>query len=347
MFKTAWRSALRQKQFSILNLLGLSIGITTCLLIGLYVMEELSYDQFFDKADRIYRVEQPMIWGDWNDRMATLGPNVALALAEEAPEFEELTRVFFTGFYIVNYKPANGNIVSFKENRFFTADANFFDIFDFKFIQGNPETALRGPGKVVITESMAQKYFGDENPMGKTLESKFTQYIDQYTVSAVVADPPSNSHIQFDFISSMESYSHIKDQEWKWIWTAYTTYGLVTPGTDMARLTEKIQAIPAKYTPRTTETIFNQSFDDFTKGNAWSLSLIPLKDIYFNESGAGNAIGPVGNKQQIQVFTAIGLLTLLLSCINFMNLSTARSANRSKEVGIRKVLGSEKRALKS
>jgi len=345
MFKTAWRSALRQKQFSILNIVGLSIGITTCLLIGLYVQAELSYDNFHEKADRIYRVEQPMIWGDWNERMSNLGPNVALALAEDAPEFEALTRVLTWGFYIVNYKPAEGNIVSFKENRFFTADANFFEIFDFKFIQGNPETALEGPGKIVITESMAQKYFGEEDPIGKTLESKFTQYVDRYTVSAVVEDAPTNSHIQFDFLSSMESYAHIKDQEWKWIYTGFTTYGLVSQGTDIAALTEKIQAIPPKWAPRTTETIFNQSFEDFTAGHPWSLYLTPLEDVYLDDFEAGNSIGPVGNMRQIQVFAAIGVLTLLLSCINFMNLSTARSANRSKEVGIRKVLGSRRKYL--
>lgn len=347
MLKTAWRSAIRQKQFSLLNVLGLSIGITTCLFIGLYVQDELSYDDFHSKADRIYRIEQPMIWGDWNDRMAALGPNVGLALREEAPEFEQVTRLQTAGFYIVNHKTAEGKVISFKEHQLYIAEENFFDVFSFKLLRGNPADVLSGPSKMVITESMATKYFGTEDPIGKTMEAKFSIYSDLFTISGVVEDLPSNSHIQFDFLTSIDSYDHIKSQEWKWIWTAFATYGLVKPGTDVVALTHKIQRIPPKYAPRTTETIFNQSFDDFTGEQGWPLYMTPLRDVYLDESGAGNPVGAVGNIQQIQIFSAIGLLTLLLSCINFMNLSTARSANRSKEVGVRKVLGSGRGKLVS
>ena len=347
MLKIALRSALRQKQFSLLNVIGLSIGITTCLLIGLYVQDELSYDEFHEKADRIYRIEQPMIWGDWNDRMSALGPNVGLALRAEAPEFEEITRLQALGFYIVNHKKEDGTVVSFKEHHLYIAEQNFFDVFSFKLLQGNPDDVLKGPSKMVITESMAKKYFGDEDPIGKTMEAKFSIYSDLFTISGVVEDLPSNSHIDFDFLTSIESYQHIKDQEWKWIWTSFATYGLVNPGTDIEQLTEKIQAIPPEYAARTTETIFNQTFDDFTGENGWPLYMTPLTDVYLNETKAGNPVGAVGNVQQIRIFTAIGILTLLLSCINFMNLSTARSANRSKEVGVRKVLGSGRRNLMS
>ncbi len=341
----AWRSALRQKQFSLLNVLGLSIGITTCLLIGLYVQDELSYDNFHEKADRIYRIEQPMIWGDWNDRMSGLGPNVGLSLRAEAPEFEEITRLQASGFYIVNHKKEDGSVVSFKEHRLFIAEENFFDVFSFRLLQGNPDDVLKGPSKMVITESMARKYFGDEDPIGKTMEARFSVYSDLFTISGIVEDLPSNSHINFDFLTSMDSYGHIKSQEWKWIWTNFATYGLVRSGTDVKALSEKIQQIPPKYAARTTETIFNQSFDDFTGENGWPLYMTPLKDVYLNEYTAGNLLGRVGNMQQIRIFTAIGVFTLLLSCINFMNLSTARSANRSKEVGVRKVLGSGRKKL--
>lgn len=345
MLKMAWRSALRQKQFSILNILGLSLGITTCLLIGLYVQDELSYDTFQEKADRIYRVEQPMIWGDWNERMSALGPNVGIALRAEAPEFEQVTRLQATGFYIVNHTTADGTVVSFKEDRLYIAEDNFFDVFSFNLLQGNPENVLTGPSKMVITQSVAKKYFGKEDPIGKTMEARFGSFSDLFTISGVVEDLPSNSHIQFDFLTSIDSYEHIKRQDWKWIWTTFATYGLVSPGTDIDALTEKIQSIPPKYAARTAETIFNQSFDDFSGDNGWPLYLTPLTDVYLDENGAGNPIGPVGNRQQIKIFSAIGVLTLLLSCINFMNLSTARSTNRSKEVGIRKVLGSGRRQL--
>lgn len=343
----AWRSALRQKQFSLLNVLGLSIGITTCLLIGLYVQDELSYDNFHKKADRVYRIEQPMIWGDWSEHMSGLGPNVALALRAEAPEFEQVTRLQTTGFYIVNHKTADGQIVSFKEDRLYIAEENFFDIFSFNLLQGNPDNVLKGPSKMVITESMAKKYFGSEDPIGKTMEAKFSIYSDLFTISGVVEDLPANSHIQFDFLTSIDSYEHIQRQEWKWIWTNFSTYGLVKAGTDVAALTEKIQALPPKWAARTTETIFNQSFEDFTGAEGWPLYMNPLKDVYLDEVNAGNLLGPTGNIQQIKIFSAIGVLTLLLSCINFMNLSTARSANRSKEVGVRKVLGSGRSNLVS
>lgn len=343
----AWRSALRQKQFSLLNVLGLSIGITTCLLIGLYVQDELSYDNFHKKANRIYRVEQPMIWGDWNDRMSGLGPNVGLSLRAEVPEFEEVTRLQAPGFYIVNHKKEDGSVISFKEHRLYIAEENFFDVFTFKLLQGNPDDVLKGPSKMVITEAMAKKYFGDQDPMGKTMEAKFSAFSDLFTISGIVEDLPSNSHIDFDFLTSMDSYSHIKNQEWKWIWTNFATYGLIKPGTDIEALTEKIQRIPPKYAARTTETIFNQSFDDFTGENGWPLYMTALENIYLNEYEAGNPVGSVGNIQQIRIFTAIGIFTLLLSCINFMNLSTARSANRSKEVGVRKVLGSGRKKLVS
>lgn len=339
LFKTAWRSALRQKQFTLLNLLGLSIGITTCLLITLYVHHELSYDSFQPNRDRVYRIDQSFIWGDWDQRMSAVGPNVAVAIREEIPEFEEVTRVQAVGFYIVSHEKSNGQVNAFKEDQLYAVDDNFFKVFPMEIVQGDSLKALSGPGKMVITESMAKKYFGNEDAIGKIVETKFKEFEDVFSVSAVVKDPPTNSHLQFDFLTSIDSYPFIKQQDWKWIWTAFSTYGLVKEGTDPEHLEKRLQQLPPKYAPRTTETIFNQSFEDFTAGNDWSLYLNPLPDIYMDEFEAGNGLGPTGNLRQVQVFVAIGLLTLLLSCINFMNLSTARSANRSKEVGVRKVLG--------
>ena len=345
MFKTAWRSAIRHRQFSLLNLLGLSIGITTCLLITLYVQHELSYDRSVPDGDRIYRIDQSNIWGDWTNRMGAIGPNVALRMEQDIPEFEETTRVLDVGFYMVSHTAEDGSIKAFKEDQLYAVDRSFFNIFPNTITQGDQENALIGPGKMVLTETMAQKYFGDTDPIGKVVKTKFTKYIDLFTVSAVVQDPPEQSHLQYDFLVSMESYQHVKDQNWKWIWTAFATYGKVKPGADMEAVYEKLQALPPKYAPRTTETIFNQSFEDFTAGNNWTLHLNPLSDIYLDKYEAGNALGPTGNLKQIQIFVAIGIVTLLLSCINFMNLSTARSANRGKEVGIRKVLGSKRKTL--
>ena len=172
------------------------------------------------------------------------------------------------------------------------------------------------------------------------------QHLKSFVVTGVLADVPSKSHLQFDVLVSLSSYQSQMDRDgWKWIWTAYSTYAKVNEGTNMAALDDKIQAIPPKYAPATTERIFNQSFEEFTAGNPWKLTLQPVKEIYLSEEPPYNAFGPVGNPQIVKVFTAIGILVLVLSCINFMNLSTARSSNRAKEVGIRKVLGSERGTL--
>jgi putative ABC transport system permease protein len=165
-------------------------------------------------------------------------------------------------------------------------------------------------------------------------------------VTGILGNVPNKSHLQFDVLSSMSSYdSYLKPDEWKWIWTGFSTYGLVKEGTDIAALTKKIQAIPPKWAGVTTERIFNQTFDEYTAGKPWTLYLQPLEDLYLSTNPWFHRFGPNGDKQIIKVFSVVGVLVLILSGINFMNLSTARSTNRAKEVGIRKVLGSRRKSL--
>ena len=346
MFKITWRNAIRQKQFTLLNLLGLSIGVTACLLITLYVQDEMSYDKFHEKGDRIYRINQSMIWGDWNEQFGSTGPNLAVALREDIPEFEQVVRVHDGGDAFITYNPSNGNIVSFKETDHFITEANFFEIFTFPMVKGNPATALKEPSSIVITEETAKKYFGSEDPMGKTLEVRQGEYTGPFKVTGVVKNPPETSHIQFNMLSSMSTYRHIKEREWTWIWTTYVTYGLVQEGTDAKALEEKIQAIPPKWSATTMERIFGQTYEEYmSDGKTWNLYLQPVKDVYLYSPPSGNRLGASSDVVYVKIFTAVGLLILVLSSINFMNLSTARSSNRAKEVGIRKVLGSEKKTL--
>ncbi|MFT7382407.1 MAG: putative ABC transport system permease protein, partial [Roseivirga sp.] len=166
MFKTAWRTSIRHKQFTLLNILGLSIGITTCLIIGLYVQDELSYDKFHKDSDRIYRVNQSFIWGDWDEQMANTGPNLGIALRTDIPEFEQVTRVLPTEPFAAAYRNGSNNINSFLQENLLAVEENFFDVFSFEIIQGDQSTALSQPFKVVITEEMAIKYFGDANALG-------------------------------------------------------------------------------------------------------------------------------------------------------------------------------------
>lgn len=346
MFKIAWRNAIRQKQFTLLNIVGLSIGITACLLIALYVQDELSYDNFHEKGDRIYRVNQPFIWGDWNEQFASTGPNVAVALRADVPEFEEVVRVHDSGNHIVTYRNEGKAPLSFREKQLYIADANFFKVFSFDFITGDPETALEAPSSIIITKETASRYFGDEEPLGKVLEVKENNGARLFKVTGVVADPPVNSHIQFDMLTSLNTYQHIKNREWTWIWTTYVTYGLVREGTDVAALEKKIQDIPRKWAQTTLKRVFNQTYDEYlSDGREWNLFLQPIDEAYLYSPATGNRLGPWSDIAYVRIFSAVGLLVLILSAINFMNLSTARSSKRAKEVGIRKVLGSEKRAL--
>jgi len=343
MLTIAWRNAIRHKQFTLLNILGLSIGITASLVIGLYVMNEMSYDNFHEKGNRIYRIHQPMVWGDWDEEFASTGPNLAVALRSDVPEFEEVTRLQAPGRHFVSYETDDDNPVSFRENSIFIAEGNFFKIFSFPLLKGNPDEALLNPLSVVITEEMALKYFGDEEPIGKTLQIEEERGESRsFKVTGVAANLPSNTHIQFDMLTSMSSYPNIKRREFQWMWTTFGTYGLVQTDTDMSALEAKIQAIPPKWAG---VRALGKTFDDFVDGKEWTLSLQPMEDAYIHAPTSGIRFGPSGNFTYVQIFGIIGLMVLILSSINFMNLSTARSANRAKEVGIRKTLGSPKMAL--
>jgi putative ABC transport system permease protein len=347
MFLIAWRNALRQKQYTILNMVGLTLGISACLLIGLFVYDELSFDTFHSNADRIYRVNQPMIWNNWEEQFASTGPNVAVALKEDAQEFEEVTRILNRFEQIVRYNDGKGKTQSFREDQLYTADGNFFNVFSFDFVKGDPNTALKEPMSLVMTEETASRYFGSDEAVGSLIEIKRSDgEWAAYTVKGIIKDIPGNSHLQFDILLSMSSYSTLLDKnEWLWTWTGFSTYGLVKEGTDIDALTEKIQAIPPKWAERTTQASFNQSYEEYTAGRQWRLYLQPVKEIYLASEPSSHRFGPSGNQQSIKIFSAIGFLIILLSSINFMNLSTARSSNRAKEVGIRKLMGSERGSL--
>ena len=347
MFKIAWRNALRQRQFTVLNILGLTLGITTCLLIGLYVHDEMTHDSFHTKADRIYRINQPLIWSNWDEQFSSTGPNVAVALREDIAEFEEVTRIVNMFEQIVRYSDIKGNTQSFREDQLYTVDGNFFEVFSFDFLHGDPKTALLEPMSVVMTKETAARYFGLDDAIGKNIEIKSNDGAwDTYAVRGIIADIPGNSHLQFDVLLSLSSYQKLMDKnDWLWTWTGFSTYGLVREGINIDVLTEKIQSIPPKWAERTTKSSFNQTYEEYTAGRSWQLYLQPLKDIYLASEPASHRFGPSGNPQFIKIFSAIGFLVILLSSINFMNLSTARSANRAKEVGIRKLLGSQRNML--
>lgn len=345
MFKIALRNAARHKQFTFLNIVGLSIGLTACLLIGLYVQDEYKFDNHYKDLDSIYRVNMPMIWGDWEEEFSSTGPNVAIAMREDLPEFEQVTRIHEPEADYLSYDKPDGTRIQFDERDFFVADTNFFKVFSFEFIKGDPSTAFQRPGQLVITEATAQRYFGDDEAIGKTIHIDGGESAGDLLVSGVIKDIPINSHIQFDMIATMYTIPYIEGRQWTWIWTTFGTYAKVRPGVDIDALETKMQELPAKWGETTAQRIFQQSWEEYIGEKDWFLNLQPMSEAYIHTPPSGNRFGPAGNFQYIQIFSAVGILVLILSCVNFMNLSTARSANRAKEVGIRKVLGSERSQL--
>lgn len=335
--KTALRIMFRQKGYSAINVIGLSLGIAATLLIVLYVADELSFDRFHADPDRTYRVT---FFGkmEGNDfKMAESAAPVATAMMAEIPEVESATR-----FGIWRSKPLTFEDKSFTEEML-VADSNFFDFFSFHLVAGDPKTVLRGPHKVVITESAAKRYFGDGNPMGKTLLSGSEKTACE--VTGVVKDPPHNSHIQFDMVLSGESWPYMRDPNW----TSFNlyTYFKVYPGADVRAVKTKLDGMAEKHMGNELEKIVGMTWKQFiAKGNNAGLIIQPLLDIHL-WSKLNGEITPNGDIQYVYVFAAIAVFILLIACINFMNLSTARSANRAKEVGVRKTIGAVRGRLVS
>jgi putative ABC transport system permease protein len=334
--KIAWRNLLRNKAFSAINIAGLSIGLAACLLMGLYVLDELSYDRFHEKADRIVRVTFRADIGGNKINEANVMPPTARTLQREYPEVLEATRLWQGMDFIL----AKDDQV-FKENGVAFVDSNFLRVFTFPLVKGNPKTALFRPNTLVISEEMAQKYFGKEDPIGKTLKSK--NYDEVLEVTGVVADMPTHSHFHFDFLIAMAGLDEAQANSW--MQSGFYTY-LVLPGKyDYRQLQAKLPQLVEKYFGAGIKQTFGMSLSKFMQeGNELGLFLQPLTDIHLH-SDFENDLGPSGDVRYVYIFGAIALFMLLIACINFMNLSTAGASKRAREVGIRKVMGSVKSTL--
>lgn len=331
-FKVAVRNILKYKFFSAINILGMTIGITACLLIVLYVTDELSYDRFHAKADRIYQVGLHGKIGDQDIRTSTTCPPMAEAFVKEISGISEATRIAnFWGAPIIKY---GDNI--FTEERVFYADSNFFSFFSFVLKEGDVKTALLEPSTVVITETMAKKYFGDEEPMGKLLT--IGQDNATYKVTGISEDAPKNSHFIYNVLISSSSGQHLKSTQW--LNNYLHTYFILQEGADLATVQSKFPEMVVKYVGPELEKLMGISIDQMDKqGGAYGYYTTALTDIHLR-STSQHDMEPGGNITYVYFFGAIGLFIIVIACINFMNLSTARSAGRAKEVGLRKTLGS-------
>ncbi len=336
--KIAWRNLVKNKVYSFINITGLAIGLASFLLIALYMMDELSYDRYNDKADRIYRINADIRFGGGDLHLPVTSDMMGQLLKKDYPMIEQYTRIY----------ASSGSKLIKKNKDFITedyvahVDSSFFDVFSLPAIAGNTHTALIEPNTVVITESAAKKYFGKTDVIGKIIETK-DEKNPNYKITAVIKDIPTNSHFHFDFLFSMKNV----DYNWGDLTSHnFYTYLLLKPGANYKQLERNFDQYIDKYVlPSIREIIKIKSMDEFKKsGNRLEYSLIPLNKIHLY-SNRSFELSAGGNIQYIYIFSAVALFILIIACINFMNLTTARSASRAKEVGIRKVLGTEKRFL--
>lgn len=334
--KIAIRNLLRNKVFSAINIVGLALGIATCLVIMLFVYDELSYDRFNEKADRIFRVVFKASINDGKINEANVMPPTAQVLKNDYPEVLAATRLRTGGSPEIVYQNKK-----FKEHDFASVDANFFDVFTLPLLKGDAKTALREPNTAVITQDFAKKYFGDEDPIGKVLFIK--SWNESYKITGLIDKVPHNSHFHFDIFGSMAG---VKDaQAASWMSSGYFTYLVLPEGFDYKVLEAKLPQVIKKYMGPQIQAAMGMSLPQFLqKGNQLGLFLQPLTSIHFDEGFTGT-LEPSGNIQYVYIFGAIAVFMLLIACINFMNLSTAGASKRAKEVGVRKVLGSVKQDL--
>jgi putative ABC transport system permease protein len=342
------RNLRRQKLFSTINLLGLTVSIASTLMIYLYVRHEFSYDRFHPHAERVYRINQTFIWGENSDnQFSSTGPGVAYAVKEEIAEVELMTSIHTPGNFIISYTNKENEVIAFEEERVFAADTNFFKMFNFPVIKGNAASAFQQVNNLVMTKSTAEKYFGDEDPIGKMVRLGGLNGEDQktYEVTAVVEDTPDNSYIEFDVLLSMKAYP-IERLSWSWVWTQLETYIRLDPKADVELVKQKLAAIPRKHAEQTLQRAFNTTFEDYLKsGKKWELFLQPLVTIHLPAQTVLNRLNDSGNIQIIYSFIGAAIFIVILSCVNFMNLSTAQFTRRLKEASVRKILGLGKKEL--
>ncbi|WP_153800070.1 ABC transporter permease [Foetidibacter luteolus] len=334
-FKIAYRSFLKNKAFSLINILGLSIGISVCFIIMLFVQDELSFDRFNTKADRTYRIVFNASINGGKINEANVMPPVAQALMNDYPEVEEATRLHVDGRPKVAYKDK-----SFKDAELAFVDANFFNVFTLPFIKGDAKTALLQPDAVVITKEQVHKFFGDEEPIGKVLIFNNNNPL---KVTGVIDKVPANSHFHFDMFGSMATLDEARQPTW--MASNFFTYLVLKKGFSYKKLEAKLPGMVEKYMGPQIQQEMGLSLAQFrTKGNELGFVLQPLTDIHFY-SHSNFELGPSGDIRYIYIFSAVAFFMLLIACINFINLSTAGASKRAKEVGLRKVMGSGKPAL--
>ncbi len=321
--KIALRTLRKHPAYAVINVAGLAVGMACFMLMMLFVQDERGYDRFHDHADRIVRVTSHYTDETGTRSFARSNPAVGPTLQNDFAEVEHTVR-FQRYRAALRYKDR-----VYTETGLFFAEASVFDVFSFPLVRGDPETALAAPNTVVLTETAAQRYFGDEDPMGKVVVLSDTL---EFAVTGIARDVPASSHLRFEILLSFETYKNIsaargRDLDALWTSGTFYTYALLAAPEAVAAVEAQLPAYVERYVG-----------DQVGTGVVYSLALQPLTDIHLR-SDLRQELGPNGSLTYVYVFSAIALFILLISCINFMNLATARSAGRAREVGVRKALG--------
>ncbi len=339
----AWRTLLRHKIFSFINIGGFAVGMAACLLLAVYANGEMSYDEHYANQDRIYRITSSSQYGEYSGKGVHFAHPFADAVREAAPEVEVI------GSYngVVNFGAGSGEIrradrhENIHEEGLVWADQGLIDILETSFIYGNATAALTQPRTVVITQSKSLAYFGNIDPVGSALVIN-NNTSEPYTISGVIKDFPVHSHISFDFLLTLEGKVFNEGERDSWCCNNYVSYVRVHPDTDISNLEEKIRRTHEEHLMRDPSNSA-ASPAEIAWMKSFRFQLQPLSDIYLNNDIQDDL--KHGDVRFIWLFGSIASFILLLACINFINLSTAKSITRAREVGVRKAIGSMRVAL--
>lgn len=334
---TASRNIIKHKGYFLLNVSGLAIGIASFILIGLYVLNEISYDRFHTRYDQVYRIQAMGNINGQVHNVATSNVPLSKVLLAEYPAVSAATRVRRNGSWLVEYGDEK-----FYEDGILFADSTFFEVFDFKLLKGNPETALVRPRSMLLTEAYAKKYFGDKDPMGQQMVMEQDSLL--YTVTGILENIPSNSHLQFDMLGSMSTYERWNGNKWVGLDKNYT-YVVLDKNADAEVFESQVQEIVPKYIGPQIEYYTGITFIDWQEaGNSTRFYLMPLRHIHLH-SNTSEELTANSTQSYLYIYGLIGFILLFIAIFNFVNLATAQSASRAKEVGVRKVMGSSKTGL--
>ena len=332
--KIALRSFKNNKFYSSINLSGLVVGMAACFLLLMYLQYEMGYDQFHEEGDRIYQVNLSVNFGGDAFNTSNTPPPVGEAMQNEIPEVESFTRHFMPGDLVLRHKDR-----FYTENNIWAVDSNFLEFFTFPILEGDIKTSLKNKNAIVLTETMAKKYFDEDSPINQEL------FIDDtpFTVTGVIADLPSQSSLQFDALYPITAVQRVNYFSWSWVWLQLDTHvklKQVLNKTELATLAKKYPPMIRQHAAKAFKRIGQDIDELFSNGNYWEINLKPIANTHLFSENQSSRVANLGSYTEVKVFGLVAILILLLACINFMNLSTARSLKRAKEVGVRKVLGS-------